>query len=175
MIVRVSGNPAAAAGTVRSAVRELDPGLAVFGVEPLEQTLADSIQQRRFVMLLLGAFAVLAVVLAVIGIHGVLSYTVRQRQHEIGIRMALGASPQRVTQLVLSYGARLAAFGIVLGIVGALVLTRFLATLLYGVTTTDAATLVGAVVFLAIAALVATYLPVRRAVRIDPMDSVREL
>jgi predicted permease len=175
MIVRVSGNPAAAAGTVRSAVRELDPGLAVFGVEPLEQTLADSIQQRRFVMLLLGAFAVLAVVLAVIGIHGVLSYTVRQRQHEIGIRMALGASPQRVTRLVLTYGARLAAVGIVLGIVGALLLTRFLATLLYGVTTTDAATLVGAVVLLAIAALVATYLPVRRAVRIDPMDSVREL
>jgi putative ABC transport system permease protein len=175
LLVRVSGNPQAAAGMLRSLVREVDPGLAVFGVEPLEETLSNSIQQRRFVMLLLGLFAALAVALAIIGIHGVLAYTVRQRQHEIGIRMALGASPKRVTRLVLNYGARLAALGIVLGIVGALVVTRFLATLLYNVTATDVATLVGAVVLLAAAAMLATYLPVRRAVRIDPMDSVREL
>ncbi|MGQ0639802.1 MAG: ADOP family duplicated permease [Gemmatimonadaceae bacterium] len=175
LLVRVRGNPAAAVPTVRAVVREADAGLAVFGAESLEETLSSSIQQRRFVMLLLGLFAGLAVVLAVIGIHGVLSYTVRRRQHEIGIRMALGASPNRVTRLVLNYGARLAALGIVLGIAVALVVTRFLATLLYGVTTTDAATLGGAVVLLAAAALLATYLPVRRAVRIDPMDSVREL
>jgi putative ABC transport system permease protein len=177
ILVRLSssGDRRAAANTLRSVVREVDGGLAVFGVEPLEQTLADSIQQRRFVMLLLSLFAVLAVVLAVIGIHGVLSYTVRQRQHEIGIRMALGASPERVTRLVLTYGARLAALGIVLGVAGALLLTRFVKTLLYGVTTTDAATLVAAIVLLTGAALLATYLPVRRAVRIDPMDAVREL
>jgi putative ABC transport system permease protein len=177
ILVRMSNSAdrSAAANSLRSVVREVDAGLAVFGVEPLEQTLADSIQQRRFVMLLLSLFALLAVVLAVIGIHGVLSYTVRQRQHEIGIRMALGATPERVTRLVLTYGARLAAYGIVLGVAGALVLTRFLATLLYGVTTTDAATLVAAIALLTGAALVATYLPVRRAVRIDPMDAVREL
>ena len=175
LLVRVSGSVGGFAPTLRSVVRELDPGLAVFGVEPLERTLADSVQQRRFVMMLLGLFATLAVVLAIIGIHGVLAYTVRQRQHEIGIRMALGASPQRVTRLVMTYGARLAALGIVLGIVGALLLTRFLATLLFGVTTTDVVTIIAAILLLIGAALLATYLPVRRAVRIDPMDSVREL
>jgi len=175
LLLRVNSDARSAAHTVGSLVREQDPGLAVFGVEPLEQTLADSIQQRRFVMLLLSLFAALAVVLAVIGIHGVLSYTVRQRQHEIGIRMALGATPERVTRLVLTYGARLAALGIVIGIAGALLLTRFLATLLFGVTTTDAATLVAAVALLTSVALLATYLPVRHAVRIDPMDAVREL
>ncbi|MGH7713464.1 MAG: ADOP family duplicated permease [Gemmatimonadaceae bacterium] len=175
MLVRVSSAPGAITPALRNVVREVDPGLAVFGVEPLEQTLANSVQQRRFVMLLLGLFASLAVVLAIIGIHGVLAYTVRQRRHEIGIRMALGASPRRVTRLVLAYGARLAALGIALGIVGAFILTRFLTTLLYGVTPTDASTLIGAVALLTAAALVATYLPVRRAVRVDPMDSVREL
>lgn len=174
MLVRVTGGPGAATGSLRAVVREVDPGLAVFGVETLEETLADSIQQRRFVMLLLGLFAGLAVVLAVIGIHGVLAYTVRQRQHEIGIRMALGASPRRVTRLVLAYGARLAALGIVIGIAGALMLTRFLSTLLFGVTATDAATLMRAVALLSAAALLATYLPVRRAVSIDPMAAVRE-
>jgi len=175
ILMRVSGNPAAAVATVRSLVREVDPGLAVFGAEPLEQTLSSSIQQRRFVMLLLGLFAALAIVLAIIGIHGVLAYTVRQRQHEIGIRMALGASPHRVTRLVLNYGAKLAAIGIVVGFAAALAVTRFLATLLFGVTTTDAVTLVSTVVLLAGAALLATYLPVRRAVQVDPMESVREL
>jgi predicted permease len=175
ILIRVASNPSAAVATLRSVVRELDAGLAVFGVEPLEQTLSSSIQQRRFVMMLLGLFAALAVGLALIGIHGVLSYVVRQRQHEIGIRMALGATPKTVTRLVLSYGARLTVIGIVLGLAGAFALTRFLATLLYGVTSTDAVTLSGAVVFLALAALVATYLPIRRAVRIDPMDAVREL
>ena len=175
LLLRVAGDPRSATSAIGKVVRDQDAGLAVFGVEPLEQTLADSIQQRRFVMLLLSLFAVLAVVLAVIGIHGVLSYTVRQRQHEIGIRMALGASPERVTRLVLMYGARLAALGIVLGVAGALLLTRFLTTLLFGVTTTDVGTLVTAIALLTGAALLATYLPVRRAVRIDPMDAVREL
>ncbi len=175
ILVRMTSSPAAAGNALRSVVREVDPGLALFGVEPLEETLSNSIQQRRFVMLLLGLFAALAVVLAIVGIHGVLSYTVRQRQHEIGIRMALGASPQRVTRLVLTYGARLAALGIVLGILGAVLLTRFLATLLFGVTTTDATTMIAAVFLLTAAALLATYLPVRNAVKIDPMESVREL
>jgi putative ABC transport system permease protein len=175
LLVRVSSNPAAATTTIRSIIRQADPGLAVFGVEPLEETLSSSIQQRRFVMLLLGLFAILALALAIIGIHGVLAYTVSQRRHEIGIRMALGASPKGVTRLVVAYGARLTALGIVLGVAGTLLLSRFLASLLFGVTTTDVATLIAAVALLAVAALVATYLPVRRAVRIDPMDSVREL
>ncbi|MGH7713983.1 MAG: FtsX-like permease family protein [Gemmatimonadaceae bacterium] len=99
----------------------------------------------------------------------------RQRQQEIGIRMALGASLRRVTRLVLAYGSRLAALGIILGIAASLLLSRFLATLLFGVTTTDAATLIGAISFLTAAALLATYLPVRRAVRVDPMEAVREM
>lgn len=175
LLLRVANDPRSAANTIAALVREQDPGLAVFGVEPLEATLAGSIQQRRFVMLLLSLFAALAVVLAVIGIHGVLSYTVRQRQHEIGIRMALGATPEKVTRLVVAYGARLTALGIGLGIAGALLMARFLTSLLFNVTTTDPATLATAIAVLIAAALLATYMPVRRAVRIDPMDSVREL
>jgi putative ABC transport system permease protein len=174
VLLRAGTDLGVVTGQVRSIVRELDPGLAVFGAQPLAETVAESLQQRRFVMLLLALFAILAVTLAVIGIHGVLAYTVSQRQHEIGIRMALGATPQRVTQLVMGYGIRLAALGIVIGVVVALLSSRLLASLLYGVATTDAATLAGAVVLLTAAALLATYLPVRGAVRIDPMNAVRD-
>ena len=116
LIARVAGDPMLVAGSLRAAVREIDPALAVFGVEPLETTLAQSTGEQRFMMLLVGVFAGLALVLAVIGIHGVLSYSVVQRRREIGIRVALGAEPAQVVRVVLGQGVRLTAIGLGVGV-----------------------------------------------------------
>jgi putative ABC transport system permease protein len=174
LIVRTSADPATLGGTIRSAIREIDPGLAVFGVEPLADTVSASVGEQRFVMLLLGIFAGLALLLAAIGIHGVLSYDVAQRTREIGIRMALGAPPARVTALVVSQGARLSAIGLVLGVVFGAVFARALAGLLFGVTATDAATFALVVAILGAVAMLATWIPARRAVRVDPLAALRQ-
>jgi putative ABC transport system permease protein len=159
--------------SLRAAVRQIDPQLAVFGVQPLAATVGDSVAQQRFVMLLLIAFAAVALVLAAIGIHGVLSYTVAQRRHELGIRVALGATPDRVMSLVLGQGARLTVAGLLLGVVAALALTRVLATQLYGVSTTDLTAFIAVLPVLGGVALLATWLPAQRAVRLDPLDAMR--
>jgi predicted permease len=173
LLVRTSGDPAAVMPSVRAAVRAMDPELPLFAVEPLTQTVADSLGQRRFTMLVLGVFAALALILAVIGVHGVLSYTVAQRQREIGIRMALGADLPTVRGMVMSQGTLLAGLGLGTGLVGAFALTRLLTAMLYGVTATDPITYGGVVVLLGIAALVATYLPARRATLVDPVTALR--
>jgi predicted permease len=174
LLVRTSGSPEAVTGEIRAAISGVDRGLAVFGVEPLERTVSESIGQRRFVMLLLLLFAVLALTLAAIGIHGVLSYTVALRRHEIGIRMALGAAPARVTRQVLAHGMRLTGLGLLLGLGGALLVMRLLTSLVFGVSTRDAATMAVAIPILAGVALLAAYLPARRAVRTDPLAALRE-
>ena len=173
LLVRTDGAPEAFIGPIRSAMKAVDPGLAVFGVEPFEETVAESIGQRRFIMVLLVVFASLALTLAAIGIHGVLSYSVAQRHREIGIRMALGAEGSRVTRLVVLQGMRLTAIGIVLGTLGALAVTRVLSNLLYGVSARDVPTLVAVLPVLAGVAALASYLPARRAVRIDPLAALR--
>jgi ABC-type antimicrobial peptide transport system permease subunit len=160
--------------SVRAAVRQIDPQLAVFGVKPLAEVLGDTVAQQRFVMLLLIAFAGVALILAAIGIHGVLSYTVVQRRHELGIRVALGATPERVTSLVLAQGARLALAGLAIGVVAALALTRVLATQLYGVSATDLSAFGAVLPVLGGVALLATWLPARRAVRLDPLEAMRD-
>ncbi|MGH9348942.1 MAG: ABC transporter permease [Vicinamibacterales bacterium] len=172
LIVRASGDPASLASGVTGAVRAIDPGLAVFGVEPLAHTLSQSIAAERFTMLLLGLFAALAVVLAAIGIHGVLSYTVAQRSREIGIRVALGAHPRRVLMLVAGQGARLAAGGAAIGVCLALASGRILSGLLYGVPPTHAATYVAVLGVLAIVAVLSIWIPARRAVRLDPIAAL---
>ncbi len=173
LLVRVSGDPAALAPSLRALVRELDPALPLFGVEPLEQTLANSVGQRRFTMIVLGIFAAVAFFLAAIGVHGVLSYVVAQRTREIGIRMALGADRGSVGGLVVRQGAVLAATGLALGLVGALAVSRVLSSLLYGVGTRDPLTFAGAALVLGAVALIATYLAARRATRVDPMVALR--
>jgi predicted permease len=173
LLVRVEGDPAALAADVRAAIREIDPALAVFGMEPLERTLADSVGQQRFTMLLVTVFAGLALVLAIVGVYGVLSYMVAQRAPEMGIRMALGATQENVVRLIVLQGARLALVGLALGLAGGLAATRFLQSLLFGVGTTDPLTFVAVLALVFAAALLASWLPAHRATRSDPMLALR--
>ncbi len=166
-------NPLGLATAARAAIREIDPALAVFAVEPLNDTVARSVSERRFTMLILGIFAALALTLAAVGVHGVLSYGVLQRTREIGIRMALGARPASVLRLIVGQGVLLAAVGVVLGLAGAVALTRVLTTLLFGVTPTDSPTLAVVVLVLIGSAALASYLPARRAMRVDPSVALR--
>jgi putative ABC transport system permease protein len=173
LLIKASGDPRSLAAAARGVIREVDPALAVFAVEPLRETVARSVSERRFTMLVLGLFAALALTLAAVGVHGVLSYGVLQRTREIGIRMALGARPASVLRLIVGHGMLLAAAGVALGLAGSIALTRVLATLLFGVTATDAATLTLVVVVLIGAAILASYLPARRAMRVDPSVALR--
>ncbi len=136
--------------------------------------MGESVAQQRFVMLLLIAFAGVAVTLAAIGIHGILSYTIAQRRHELGIRVALGATPDRVTGLVLGQGAKLTVPGLAIGVMAAMALTRVLSTQLYGVSTTDVTAFAAVLPVLGAVARFATWLPARRAVRLDPLEAMRD-
>jgi putative ABC transport system permease protein len=173
VLLRTSGDPASLASSLRSVIREQDSALAVFGLEPLTETVSRSVSERRFTMLVLGLLAGVALLLAAIGIHGVLSYAVEQRRREIGIRMALGAQPGRVLRLIVGQGVGLAAAGAVLGVGGAWLLTRAMNSLLFDVTPTDPLTFVAVPAVLATVALFASYIPARRAMRLDPVRALR--
>ena len=139
----------------------------------MEQLRGDLISDRRFTLILVGVFAALALVLAAIGIYGVISYTVAQRTREIGIRMALGANSRQILMLILGGGTRLAALGILLGAAGAFGLTRFIRSFLYGVSPSDPLTFAGISLILAAVALLASYVPARRAIKVDPNTALR--
>ena len=173
LLLRTPGDPLALASSVRAMVRGVDPQLAVFGVEPLAETLSRSVSTRRFTMLVVGLFAFLALALAAIGIHGVLSYAVALRTREIGLRMAHGADAATVVRLVLGEGVALALAGLALGLAGALALTRLLATMLFGVSPTDPATFAGIALILVLVAVAASGIPAWRATRIDPVEALR--
>jgi predicted permease len=173
VMVRVSGDPSLAAPLVRRVVREVDPELPLFGVQALTETVRGTMAQRRFTMVVLVAFAAAALALAVVGVHGVLSYAVAQRTREIGIRVALGADMRHVRDLVIADGAKLALAGVTLGLAGALALSRLMSALVFGVRAQDPATFVGVAAVLGAVALLATWLPARRAVRVDPMVALR--
>jgi predicted permease len=173
VMIRTTGDPRALIPALRRIVQDLDPQLPLFGVEPLAETLGNSQAQRRFTMILLVAFASVAMLLAIVGVHGVLSYSVAQRTREIGIRVALGADLARIRELVLTQGARLVAIGVVLGLVLALGLTRLLTSVLFGVGARDPLTFTGVAGVLALVALVACWLPARRAAKVDPMVALR--
>lgn len=173
VVLRSDQDPAAVAAAVRREVRRLDPDLPLYNLQTLEELVGKSVSRPRFYMLLLGLFAAIALLLAAIGIYGVISYTVRQRTQEIGIRMALGATQRRVLGMVVRQGLLLALLGSVVGLAGALVMTRGMANLLYGVSSTDPATLAGVGLVLLLVAAFASYLPARRAAEIEPQLAIR--
>jgi putative ABC transport system permease protein len=171
--LRAQGDPLALAGSARAAVRAIDPSLPLARVASLESLVEESTARTRFATLLVAGFGVLALILATVGIYGVISYGVAQRTHEIGIRMALGAQPRSVFAMVMGQGARLAGVGIVLGFLAAAAVTRLMATLLFGVQPTDPVTFAAVAVLLLVVTLLACYVPARRATRVDPIIALR--
>jgi putative ABC transport system permease protein len=173
VVVRATGDAAALAPAIRQAVREIDPAIPLFYVETLEQVRYRSLAQPRFQVYLFGAFAGLALVLAVVGVYGVMAYSVAQRTREIGIRMALGAQRSDVLRLILRHGALLAGVGVAIGLALAFGLSRFLATLLFETSVTDPITYAAVVALLALIALAACLIPAGRASRVDPLVALR--
>lgn len=173
LVVRTSGDPAALAPAVRRLVRSFDRDLPVSEVQTMEEVVAESNSGPRLYLILLGAFAAVALVLAAVGIYGVISYSVSRRTHEIGIRMALGATRGEVVRLVVSQGMVQALAGAGVGLLGALGLTRLMSDLLYGVRPTDAVTFLAVPLVLGAVAAAASYIPARRVARIDPMAALR--
>ncbi len=173
VVIRTTSDPKRLISIVRAKIRELDRDVPVSNVNTMEQLVAQSVAQRRFGMFLLGIFALLALVLAAIGIYGVVSYSVTQRTQEIGVRMALGASASDVMKMVLRNGMTLALVGVGLGLVGALGLTRLMSRLLFEVTPTDLTTFALVSAGLIVVALLACYLPARRAMKVDPLEALR--
>ena len=173
IVARTTGDPLALVPFLRQDILDLNPSLPIDNVMTMEARLSSSVAQPRFYALVLGVFAAGALALAMVGIYGVLAYTVSRRSREIGLRMALGADGGRIRNLVVRQGALLVSVGVAFGLAGALVTTRALESLLFGVTTLDLPTLIAVPVVLVTVAIVACYLPVRRATRVNPMDALR--
>ena len=173
LVVRTDVEPASLTATVRKAIWEIDKDQPVSDIRTMDEILAESIARQRFSMLLLGVFAGVALLLAAVGIYGVMSYSVAQQTHEIGIRMALGASTGAVLKMAVGYGLKLVVAGVVIGLIAAFALTRLMSTLLFGVTPTDPATFAVISLLLVVVAAVASYIPARRATKVDPLIALR--
>jgi predicted permease len=171
--LRTEGDPTSLTHALRQQTQAVDPDLPVFGEQSMDALVSASLAQRRFAMQVVGLFGVLALVLAGIGIYGVMSYAVNQRTREIGIRLALGASARAILCWVLRQGMRLTLIGVAMGLLGAVVLTRLLRGMLFSVAPTDPITYAGLAALLAVVALAACYIPARRATKVDPMDALR--
>lgn len=172
-MLRTEADPAALANSVRKAVEAVDKDQSLSNIEPLKDVIDASTSPQWLRTLLLGLFALLAVALAAVGVFGVMAYTVSQRTHEIGVRVALGAQPGDILSLAVGQGMVVAGIGLVIGIAGAVGLTRLLSGFLYGVKPTDLMTFAAAVVLLTATALLACYIPARRAARVDPLIALR--
>jgi putative ABC transport system permease protein len=173
LVVRTAANPALIAAAIRSEVKTVNKNLPPPTTQSVDDILRDAVAQPRYQTMLLSLFGITALILAAVGIYGVTSYTVTQRTHEIGIRVALGAKRSDVLKLVVGQGFKLTLIGVGLGAWGALALTRFLSTLLYGVKPTDPLTFMVVSLLLIAVALLACYIPARRATKIDPMVALR--
>jgi predicted permease len=173
LVVKTDVDPLGLAATVRKTVWEIDKDQPVSNISTMEDVLSESIERQRFSMLLLGVFAALAMVLAAVGVYGVMSYSVAQRTREIGIRMALGAQKRDVLKLAVGQGLKLVLIGVAFGLASAFLLTRVMSSLLFGVSATDPATFVAIPLLLIGVALVASYIPARRAAKVDPMVALR--
>jgi predicted permease len=172
-LARTEQDPARLGGALREAVRTVDPSLAVSSIKLMSDMVSSSLAPRRFVVTLLGIFAGLALLMAVIGLYGVISYSVTQRTQEIGVRMALGAQPREVLGLVIGQGMTLAGIGAAIGLAASLVFSRLLKNQLFQVSSFDPLTFTVTALVLIAAALLATYIPARRATRVDPMEALR--
>ena len=173
IVLRTSVDPTSLIGALRKAVSDVDPKVPMDHIETMKELVYGSEGESRFRTVVVLSFAFLALFVASIGLYGVMSYSVNQRTREFGIRMAVGASRSAILRAVLAQAAKLVSIGISLGIIGAVLLARLIATLLYGVTPFDIVTLVSVSVLLAFVALIASYVPARRASSINPMDSLR--
>jgi putative ABC transport system permease protein len=173
VVMRTGGDPSMLANPVRNELKTLDADLPITSLQTMDALISSSVAQPRFRTLLLSLFAALALILTAIGIYGVIAYSVAQRTNEIGIRMALGAQRSAVLSLILRKGMMLAGIGIAIGLAGASAATRFLGSLLYDIKATDPLTFAGVSVFLLIVALMACYIPARRAASTDPMTALR--
>jgi ABC-type antimicrobial peptide transport system permease subunit len=174
VVLRSTLSTAALGPAIRQAVNALDPALPVVGLRSMDSVFGDAVSRPRFLAQLLGVFATVALALAAIGTYGVLAYTVAERQREIGIRMALGARSEGVLAMVLRQGMSLATLGVVVGLAGALALTRLASTLLFGVRAADPVTFAAVSGFMLVVALIACAVPARRATKVDPLVALRQ-
>jgi ABC-type antimicrobial peptide transport system permease subunit len=174
LVTRTSIDPAAASQSIVRALQQADPARPIYDVRTMQERMADSMARQRFAAIMLGAFSLFALILAAIGVYGVMSYLVTQSRHDIGLRIALGAQRGMILWLVVRQGMELALAGIAVGIIGALALTRLMSGLLFGISARDAATFSTVPLILAAIALVATYVPAWRATQTDPMMVLRE-
>jgi putative ABC transport system permease protein len=173
-VARTTGDPAAMASTIVSAIRSVDPTIPVYDIRTMTERMSGSLARQRFSMIMLTAFAAFALILAAVGVYGVMSYLVSQGTHDIGVRMALGAQRGRILGMIMRQGVEFTGVGVVIGIIGALVLTRVMSSLLFGVRATDMVTFASVPVILAAVSLLACYLPAWRATRVDPVIALRD-
>jgi putative ABC transport system permease protein len=174
LVLRTEGDPASFVATVRREVNSVDPDLALARIRTMDQLMSQSLGQSRYRGVLLGIFAVIALTLAAVGIYGVIAYAVSRRTREIGIRMALGARKLDIFKMVVGHGMILSLIGVVIGLAASLMLTRYLSSLLYGVSSTDPMTFTSVVLLLITVALSACSIPARRATRVDPINALRQ-
>jgi putative ABC transport system permease protein len=174
VVVRSVGTPESLTEPVIRAIRSIDPRVVLYDVATMEQRVFRSLARQRFAMIMLAAFAGFALLLATVGIYGVMSHLVSQRTRDIGIRMALGAEKRTILGMVFRQGVGLAIVGIVAGFFGASFLTRLMTSLLFGVSPSDAVTLASVAVLLTVVAVAASYVPARRATRVDPLVALRD-
>jgi putative ABC transport system permease protein len=173
VVLRTAADPLTQASALRSALAEIDSNQPLVKVRSMEENMSASVAQPRFRTWLIGIFAALALLLAAVGVYGVMSYTVTQRTSEIGIRVTLGAQSTDVFRSIVAEGARIALLGVGAGLIAALALTRLLRTFLYGVSASDPVTFMGVALLLALISLAACYFPARRATRVDPIVALR--
>jgi putative ABC transport system permease protein len=173
-VINTTSAPAALVPTLRSMLAEIDPNLPISDVRSMDEIVSNSVATRRFNMAMLTIFAGIALLLALAGIYGVQAYSVTRRTSEIGIRVAMGARPTQIIAEIVGQGMRPAVLGIVVGVAGAFVLSRLMSSLLYGIAPSDFLTYASVALMLAAAALLSCYVPARRALRIDPVNALRD-
>jgi putative ABC transport system permease protein len=173
ILVRTNASPASLAAPLRAIIRELDHEVPVYSVQTMEERVANSVGRERFYATLIAIFAAVALVLSAVGLYGVIAYAVSQRTHELGVRVALGATGDRITRMVIGEGLTLTAIGAVIGIGGSVSAGKLVTTLLFGVSALDPVTLAGVVAVLGTVAALASWMPARRAARVDPLTAMR--